>query len=144
MLGLAMYFKTSLACEHQYGDFVPCPDHNVPIEGDKDAMGAHAFGLDSVRFSTLTSSSRRNNLDVIVEPLSFGCMIDERGTQRSVAFLTNSVNGQDIMEGLASNFLLIMGGLGLIILDPSMQQIFQKLSGFLHWICVCPIEFFPS
>nr|XP_039319801.1 oligosaccharyltransferase complex subunit OSTC-like [Saimiri boliviensis boliviensis] len=55
--------------------------------------------------------------DVIVEPPSVGSMTDEHGYQRPVAFLAYRVNGQYIMEGLASSFLFTMGGLGFIILD---------------------------
>uniref|UniRef100_A0A8P0TKF9 Oligosaccharyltransferase complex subunit n=1 Tax=Canis lupus familiaris TaxID=9615 RepID=A0A8P0TKF9_CANLF len=40
--------------------------------------------------------------DVIVEPPSVGSMTDEHGHQRPVAFLAYRVNGQYIMEGLAS------------------------------------------
>ena len=55
--------------------------------------------------------------DVIVEPPSVGSMMDKHGHQRPVAFLAYRVNGQYVMEGLASSFLFPMGGLGFIILD---------------------------
>lgn len=93
--------------------------------------------------------------DVIVEPPSVGSMTDEHGHQRPVAFLayrwvlqnvlqvlfeqnpelTRSfsprVNGQYIMEGLASSFLFTMGGLGFIILDRSNAPNIPKLNRFL-------------
>jgi hypothetical protein len=50
--------------------------------------------------------------NVVVEPPSIGSMSDEHGHQRPVAFLAYRVNGQYIMEGLASSFLYTMGGLG--------------------------------
>lgn len=61
--------------------------------------------------------TRRIIYDVIVEPPSIGSMSDEHGHQRLVAFLAYRVNGQYNMEGLASSFMLTMGGLGFIILD---------------------------
>ncbi|EOB01157.1 UPF0527 transmembrane protein, partial [Anas platyrhynchos] len=82
--------------------------------------------------------------DVIVEPPSVGSMTDEHGHQRPVAFLayrciwlrfvgyfTATVNGQYIMEGLASSFLFTMGGLGFIILDRSNAPNIPKLNRFL-------------
>ena len=42
---------------------------------------------------------------------------DERGNPRPVAFLAYRVNGQYIMEGLASSFLFVMGSLGFVVLD---------------------------
>uniref|UniRef100_A0A8D2MB27 Oligosaccharyltransferase complex subunit n=1 Tax=Zonotrichia albicollis TaxID=44394 RepID=A0A8D2MB27_ZONAL len=41
------------------------------------------------------------------------------------------VNGQYIMEGLASSFLFTMGGLGFIILDRSNAPNIPKLNRFL-------------
>ncbi|KAF0305750.1 Oligosaccharyltransferase complex subunit ostc-A [Amphibalanus amphitrite] len=55
--------------------------------------------------------------DVINEPPSIGSTTDERGHSKPVAFLPYRVNGQYIMEGLASSFLFTMGGLGFILLD---------------------------
>lgn len=95
--------------------------------------------------------------DVIVEPPSVGSMTDEHGHQRPVAFLAyrwdtsfkiiltrsqflaasnqilslSRVNGQYIMEGLASSFLFTMGGLGFIILDRSNAPNIPKLNRFL-------------
>ena len=57
--------------------------------------------------------------DVIVEPPSIGSTLDENGHSKPVAFLPYRVNGQYIMEGLASSFLFTIGGLGFIILDQS-------------------------
>ena len=72
--------------------------------------------------------------DVIVEPPSVGSMTDEHGHQRPVAFLAYRVNGQYIMEGLASSFLFTMGGLGFIILDWSNAPNIPKLNRFLLFI----------
>ncbi|XP_074059092.1 oligosaccharyltransferase complex subunit OSTC-like [Macrotis lagotis] len=69
--------------------------------------------------------------DVIVEPPSVGSMTDEHGHQRPVTFLTYRVNGQYIMEGLASSFLFTMGGLGFIILHRSNTPNIPKLNRFL-------------
>ena len=41
------------------------------------------------------------------------------------------VNGQYIMEGLASSFLFSMGGIGFIILDKSNAVGMSKLNRFL-------------
>jgi hypothetical protein len=73
---------------------------------------------------------RSNDLDVIVEPASIGSMTNEHETQRPVAFLTYRVNGQDIVKGLLSNFLLTTGGLGFEILDLLMQPILQNSIDF--------------
>jgi len=54
--------------------------------------------------------------DVIVEPPGVGSTVDERGMSRPVAFMPYRVNGQYILEGLASSFLFTVGGLGFIIL----------------------------
>ncbi|XP_077505271.1 oligosaccharyltransferase complex subunit OSTC isoform X2 [Amblyomma americanum] len=43
--------------------------------------------------------------DVIVEPPSIGSTVDEHGHSKPVAFMPYRVNGQYIMEGLASSFL---------------------------------------
>nr|CAI5852315.1 unnamed protein product [Callosobruchus analis] len=78
--------------------------------------------------------------DVIVEPPSVGSTTDERGHSRPVAFMPYRVNGQYIMEGLASSFLFSMGGLGFIILDnihssstPKLNRLLITIVGF---ICV--------
>ena len=67
-------------------------------------------------------------------------MTDEHGHQRPVAFLAYRVNGQYIMEGLASSFLFTMGGLGFIILDRSNAPNIPKLNRFLllfiGFVCV--------
>lgn len=47
--------------------------------------------------------------DIIVEPPSIGSTI-ENGHSKPVAFLPYRVNGQYIMEGLASSFLFTIGG----------------------------------
>jgi len=87
--------------------------------------------------------------DVIVEPPSVGSTTDENGHTRPVAFMPYRVNGQYIMEGLASAFLFTIGGLGFIIMDQthapgkaklnrilltSMGFIFILVSFFTTWI----------
>uniref|UniRef100_A0A8C5YRP4 Oligosaccharyltransferase complex subunit n=1 Tax=Marmota marmota marmota TaxID=9994 RepID=A0A8C5YRP4_MARMA len=69
--------------------------------------------------------------DVIVEPQSFGSKTDDHGHQKPVAFLAYRVNGQYIMEGLASSFLFTVEGLGFIILDQSIAPNIPKLNRFL-------------
>ncbi|VEN42354.1 unnamed protein product [Callosobruchus maculatus] len=76
--------------------------------------------------------------DVIVEPPSVGSTTDERGHSRPVAFMPYRVNGQYIMEGLASSFLFSMGGLGFIILDnihssstPKLNRLLITIVGFI-------------
>ncbi|XP_065172158.1 oligosaccharyltransferase complex subunit ostc-like [Atheta coriaria] len=49
--------------------------------------------------------------DVIVEPPSVGSTTDEHGHSRPVAFMPYRVNGQYIMEGLASSFNFSMDSL---------------------------------
>merc|ERR1711879_395788 len=83
--------------------------------------------------------------DVIVEPPSVGSTTDEHGHSKPVAFMPYRVNGQYIMEGLASSFLFSMGGLGFIILDkthnPSTPKINRFLLLFLGFICIL-VSFF--
>ncbi|XP_071485662.1 oligosaccharyltransferase complex subunit ostc-B-like [Diadema setosum] len=83
--------------------------------------------------------------DVIVEPPSVGSTTDENGHQKPVAFMPYRVNGQYIMEGLASSFLFTMGGLGFVVLDKSNATIMPKLNRFLlllvGFICII-ISFF--
>merc|ERR1712168_982396 len=66
--------------------------------------------------------------DVIVEPPSIGSTTDERGNSKPVAFMPYRVNGQYIMEGLASSFLFSLGGLGFIILDQTNNPGTRKLN----------------
>lgn len=83
--------------------------------------------------------------DVIVEPPSVGSTTDEFGHSKPVAFMPYRVNGQYIMEGLASSFLFSMGGLGFIILDKSnavgMSKLNRFLLLFLGFVCVL-VSFF--
>ena len=78
--------------------------------------------------------------DVIVEPPSIGSTVDEHGHSRPVAFMPYRVNGQYIMEGLASSFLFTIGSLGFVILDktqasptgqPKLNKILLTAIGFL-------------
>ncbi|XP_055694489.1 putative oligosaccharyltransferase complex subunit CG9662 [Lutzomyia longipalpis] len=69
--------------------------------------------------------------DVIVEPPSVGSTTDEHGHTRPVAFMAYRVNGQYIMEGLASSFLFTIGGLGFIIMDQTHTPGKQKLNRIL-------------
>jgi len=83
--------------------------------------------------------------DVIVEPPSVGSTTDEFGHSKPVAFMPYRVNGQYIMEGLASSFLFSVGGLGFIILDKSNAVGMSKLNRFLMlslgFVCVL-VSFF--
>ncbi|ESN95176.1 hypothetical protein HELRODRAFT_87174 [Helobdella robusta] len=83
--------------------------------------------------------------DVIVEPPSIGSTTDERGNSKPVAFMQYRVNGQYIMEGLASSFLFSMGGLGFIILDqtnkPSTPRLNRILLLSIAFICIL-VSFF--
>ncbi|RZF44290.1 hypothetical protein LSTR_LSTR006840 [Laodelphax striatellus] len=76
--------------------------------------------------------------DVIIEPPSVGSTTDEHGHSRPVAFMPYRVNGQYIMEGLASAFLFSLGGLGFVVLDqthgattPKLNRILLIAVGFL-------------
>ncbi|KAF5303181.1 hypothetical protein FQA39_LY10094 [Lamprigera yunnana] len=85
--------------------------------------------------------------DVIVEPPSVGSTTDEHGHSRPVAFMPYRVNGQYIMEGLASSFLFSMGGLGFIVLDHIHSPLTPKLNRILitavGFICVL-VSFFTT
>uniref|UniRef100_T1H5Y3 Oligosaccharyltransferase complex subunit n=1 Tax=Megaselia scalaris TaxID=36166 RepID=T1H5Y3_MEGSC len=73
--------------------------------------------------------------DTIVEPPSLGSTTDESGHTRPVAFMPYRVNGQYIMEGLASSFLFTIGGIGFIIMDltatPGKLSLNKKLLTFM-------------
>eukprot|EP00794_Sanderia_malayensis_P012797 gene12797-14110_t len=69
--------------------------------------------------------------DVIVEPPSVGSTTDENGNSKPVAFMPYRVNGQYIMEGLASSFLFVVGGLGYVVLEKANGQGLPKLNRFL-------------
>lgn len=83
--------------------------------------------------------------DVIVEPPSVGSTTDEHGHSRPVAFMPYRVNGQYIMEGLASSFLFTIGGLGFVILDQTHTQGTPKLNRllliFVGFLCIV-VSFF--
>lgn len=66
--------------------------------------------------------------DVIVEPPSIGSQTDDQGHSRPVAFMQYRVNGQYIMEGLASSFLFTLGSLGFIILERANAMSISKLN----------------
>merc|ERR1711862_207139 len=78
--------------------------------------------------------------DVIVEPPSIGSTTDERGNSKPVAFMPYRVNGQYIMEGLASSFLFSMGGLGFIMLDhtnlPGTPKLNRILLYGIAFVCI--------
>ncbi|XP_063423036.1 oligosaccharyltransferase complex subunit ostc-B-like [Mytilus trossulus] len=69
--------------------------------------------------------------DVIVEPPSIGSTTDERGNSKPVAFMPHRVNGQYIMEGLASAFLFTLGGLGFVVLDQTNKPSMPRLNRIL-------------
>ncbi|XP_074599174.1 putative oligosaccharyltransferase complex subunit CG9662 [Brevipalpus obovatus] len=78
--------------------------------------------------------------DVIVEPPSIGSTVDEHGHSRPVAFMPYRVNGQYIIEGLASSFMFTIGGLGFIILDqthrPTTPKLIRTLLTIIGFLCV--------
>merc|ERR1712170_45469 len=78
--------------------------------------------------------------DVIVEPPSIGSTTDERGNSKPVAFMPYRVNGQYIMEGLASSFLFTIGGLGFVMLDQTNKPTTPKLNRILllrvSFVCI--------
>lgn len=118
-------------------------------EAEEAALGAHAVGHDVYALVVVSYFLITGGIiyDVIVEPPSVGSMTDEHGHQRPVAFLAYRVNGQYIMEGLASSFLFTMGGLGFIILDQSNAPNIPKLNRFLllfiGFVCVL-LSFFMA
>lgn len=83
--------------------------------------------------------------DIIVEPPSIGSTTDEHGHSKPVAFMAYRVNGQYIMEGLASSFLFTVGGLGYVILDrthsPNMPRLNRILLISTGFICIL-VSFF--
>lgn len=83
--------------------------------------------------------------DVIVEPPSIGSTTDEHGHSRPVAFMQYRVNGQYIMEGLASSFLFTMGGIGFVIFDQTNKPTTPRLNRILllsiGFVCVL-VSFF--
>ncbi|OQR79762.1 oligosaccharyltransferase complex subunit ostc-A-like [Tropilaelaps mercedesae] len=84
--------------------------------------------------------------DVIVEPPSIGNTVDEHGHSKPVAFMPYRVNGQYIMEGLASSFLFTVGGLGFVILDrvqaqPSTPRLNKILLTAVGFLCIL-VSFF--
>nr|CAG4652284.1 EOG090X0H7R [Triops cancriformis] len=85
--------------------------------------------------------------DVIVEPPSIGSTTDEHGHSKPVAFMPYRVNGQYIMEGLASSFMFTIGGLGYVILDqthsPSTPRLNRLLLIFLGFGCIL-VSFFTT
>ncbi|KAF7493778.1 Putative oligosaccharyltransferase complex subunit [Sarcoptes scabiei] len=66
--------------------------------------------------------------DIIIEPPAIGSTVDEHGHSRPVAFMPYRVNGQYIMEGLASSMFFTLGAIGFIILDKTHQPSSRKLS----------------
>ncbi|KAG1330491.1 putative oligosaccharyltransferase complex subunit CG9662 [Cocos nucifera] len=61
--------------------------------------------------------------DVIVEPPGIGSTQDRStGAVRPVVFLAGRVNGQYIIEGLSSGFMFVLGGVGLILMDLSLDR----------------------
>lgn len=69
--------------------------------------------------------------DVIVEPPSIGSHTDEQGHTRPVAFMQYRVNGQYIMEGLASSFLFTSGALSLVVVDRANSSGVSRLNRML-------------
>ena len=57
-----------------------------------------------------------------------GSTTDERGNSRPVAFMQYRINGQYIMEGLASSFMFTLGGIGMIVLDQTHKAGMPKFN----------------
>ncbi|CAD5123820.1 DgyrCDS12129 [Dimorphilus gyrociliatus] len=85
--------------------------------------------------------------DIIVEPPSIGSTTDEKGNSKPVAFMPYRVNGQYIMEGLASSFLFTLGGLGFIVLDQTNKPMTPRLNRILllcfAFVCIL-VSFFTA
>ncbi|KAF4349673.1 hypothetical protein F8388_019633 [Cannabis sativa] len=61
--------------------------------------------------------------DVIVEPPGIGSTQDRAtGAVRPVVFLPGRVNGQYIIEGLSSGFMFVLGGVGIVFMDLSLDR----------------------
>ncbi|KAL5769130.1 hypothetical protein ACOSP7_015687 [Xanthoceras sorbifolium] len=61
--------------------------------------------------------------DVIVEPPGIGSTQDpSTGSVRPVVFLPGRVNGQYIIEGLSSGFMFVLGGIGIVLMDLSLDK----------------------
>nr|XP_020856056.1 oligosaccharyltransferase complex subunit ostc-B-like [Phascolarctos cinereus] len=69
--------------------------------------------------------------DNIMEPPNVGSMTDGHGHQKLVAFLSYRVNGQYIMEGLATSFLFTIRGLDFIVLDLSEATNTPRINRFI-------------
>ncbi|KAJ4449439.1 hypothetical protein ANN_00838 [Periplaneta americana] len=71
--------------------------------------------------------------------------VEELNTLNKVAFMPYRVNGQYIMEGLASSFLFTMGGLGFVVLDhthsPSTPKLNRILLISVGFLCIL-VSFF--
>jgi hypothetical protein len=50
------------------------------------------------------------------------------GRSKPVAFMQWRINGQYIMEGLASSFLFTLGAVGFILLDQTNKPLMPKLN----------------
>eukprot|EP00095_Tigriopus_kingsejongensis_P004635 maker-scaffold291_size219542-snap-gene-1.26 protein:Tk04635 transcript:maker-scaffold291_size219542-snap-gene-1.26-mRNA-1 annotation:"oligosaccharyltransferase complex subunit ostc-b" len=78
--------------------------------------------------------------DVINEPPSVGSTVDEHGHSRPMAFMQYRINGQYIMEGLASSFMFTIGGLGFIVLDqthvPNMPRLNRIMLQSIGFLCI--------
>lgn len=71
--------------------------------------------------------------DVIVEPPSVGSVTDDQGHQKPQAFMPYRINGQYIMEGLASSFLFCLGGFGFVVLERSNMPNIPRLNRILQF-----------
>ncbi|KAG6736832.1 hypothetical protein POTOM_060272 [Populus tomentosa] len=61
--------------------------------------------------------------DVIVEPPGIGSTQDPyTGSVKPVVFLPGRVNGPDIIEGLSSGFMFVVGGVGIILMDLALEK----------------------
>ena len=69
--------------------------------------------------------------DIINEPPSIGSTTDAQGRSKPVAIMQWRINGQYIMEGLASSFLFTIGAVGFILLDITQAPLMPKLNRVL-------------
>ncbi|CAB4056325.1 Oligosaccharyltransferase complex subunit ostc,Oligosaccharyltransferase complex subunit ostc-B,Oligosaccharyltransferase complex subunit OSTC,Putative oligosaccharyltransferase complex subunit CG9662,Oligosaccharyltransferase complex subunit ostc-A [Lepeophtheirus salmonis] len=78
--------------------------------------------------------------DVIVEPPSMGSTVDENGNTRPIAFMQYRINGQYILEGLASSCMFTLGGVGFILLDqthsPTMPKLNRTMLQLMGFMCL--------
>ncbi|EHH62436.1 hypothetical protein EGM_20767, partial [Macaca fascicularis] len=106
------------------------------------------YALVVVSYFLITGGIRYDELVLPLEECHIIFLSIKNGHKLPMVILFFSrVNGQYIMEGLASSFLFTMGGLGFIILDRSNAPNIPKLNRFLllfiGFVCVL-LSFFMA